>query len=366
MSSRIPEILKRLALTLVSLVIGLVLCEGAVRLRQWLRYGTTSGNIYEFVTDPASGLRMLKPGLRQGGIATDSRGFRNPELDTAPRGNHIRLAFLGGSTTFCGEVSSNAKTWPARVGQELSTLFPGAEFDYVNAGVPGYGLDGCLRMLVHRIAALRPDVVVIYEATNDLSADTRELATRQGIFVGKAEEPSWIARRSVGWYLVEKNIQLWRRQRDAGGGVGRLQFEPTELSAGFRRRLQEIVSVSQGIAPVVAVATFSHKVRRDQGPALQLHNCGSSLYYMPYMTVDALLAGFDEYNRVIREVTAESGALLIEAENEIPGDDAHFFDSVHFTDAGAERMASRVVAGLSAAPAFRELVATRSTAPTAR
>ena len=53
--------------------------------------------------------------------------------------------------------------------------------DYVNAGVPGYGLDSVLRNLEHRVRPLRPEIIVIYEATNDLSFDTYELAKRLGL-----------------------------------------------------------------------------------------------------------------------------------------------------------------------------------------
>jgi hypothetical protein len=41
-------------------------------------------------------------------------------------------------------------------------------------------------------------------------------------------------------------------------------------------------------------------------------------------------------------VARDTGVLLIEGEQEIPGDMAHFHDSVHFTDAGSAAMAQRV------------------------
>ena len=73
------------------------------------------------------------------------------------------------------------------------------------------------------------------------------------------------------------------------------------------------------------------------------------------MTPDGLLAGFDEYNRIIREVAAASGALLIDVADAIPADAVHYNDSVHLKDEGCRAMAERVVRELEHAPAFRAL-----------
>src|SRR5512143_2051214 len=105
----------RLALLGVSLLVALLLLEGAVRVRQWMRYGTTQADAVELVTDPATGLRIARPHMDTGRIQTNSLGFRSPELETPKPRGRVRLAFLGGSTTFCAEVSSNAVTWPALV-----------------------------------------------------------------------------------------------------------------------------------------------------------------------------------------------------------------------------------------------------------
>ena len=106
----------------------------------------------------------------------------------------------------------------------------------------------------------------------------------------------------------------------------------------------------------MAVATFSHQARADQPSEVRREACRSSLYYMPYLTPDDVLLLFAEYNRVIREVAAEEGALLIGGEDAIPGDSVHFNDSVHFKDPGARKMAERVSTALAESPDFRALV----------
>ncbi len=253
-------------------------------------------------------------------------------------------------------MSSNEATWPHLVWQRLQGAFRDTPVDYVNAGVPGYGLDSLLRNLEHRVRPLQPEVIVIYEATNDLSFDTYELAKSRGlVFMRPDESRSWLSQHSFLWFLVVKNLTILKRQASADIGADKLTFDPHELSRGFRRQLTELVRVSQAAAPIVAVATFSPRLRRNQSPDEQRKAAVTSLYYMPYMNIEGLLNGFEEYNRVIREVARDTGALLIDDEHRIPSDARHYTDSVHFTDAGSRVMADRVAEALLAAPTVRAL-----------
>ena len=77
---------------------------------------------------------------------------------------------------------------------------------------------------------------------------------------------------------------------------------------------------------------------------------------MPYMTTEGLLAGFDEYNRIIREIAHQQGIVLIEGELEIPGDGEHFVDSLHFSDKGSRAMARRVVRAIVGSERLEKLV----------
>ena len=57
--------------------------------------------------------------------------------------------------------------------------------------------------------------------------------------------------------------------------------------------------MSKSVAPIVALATFSNKFRREQTPEEQIAAANTAIYYMPYMNVEGLLRAFEEYNRVI-------------------------------------------------------------------
>ncbi len=335
------------------LVVGALALEGLVRARQFLKHGTTDRTIFTREVDEATGLRVPVPSSVVGGIRINSDGWRGPELETPKPDGLLRIAFLGGSTTFCADVSSNEATWPHVVAENLRAAAE-RPVDYVNAGGPGYSTKHSIVNLRERVAAFEPDLVVIYHGTNDLNLDSIEAAEARGLFSGRAEEPSWLARHSLAWYLVEKNL-LVRERLDQVGEVT-LDVPVTELSSAFEGRLEELVGLARSLACEVVLCTFQPRARAEQSEAVQLESLRTSLYYMPYMDREALMAGFEEYNRVVREVAARTGAVLLELDGAIPGDAEHYVDSVHFNDRGAARMGQAVSQGLLAEPRILELL----------
>lgn len=340
----------RLALAALMLLAGLPLAEGAVRLRQWVVHGR-SGSYYEFVTDPATGLRVPKPGDAGGRghqIHVNALGFRGAELEVPKPEGRVRLAFLGGSTTFCAEASADAATWPELVAAGLRARHAGRSFDVVNGGAAAFTTVQSLANLEGRIAPLEPDVVFIYHATNDLSHDSRQQALAAGLpGTGRLGE-SWLAQHSVAWELLEKNLRAARPAADTGGPT--LQLDLVALTQGFRANLTCLVQAAQARARSVVLVTFATRQRREQPPDVRRASSTTSLMWMPYMTVDGVLAGFEALNAVIREVAAAEGCVLVDGEHGIPGDAEHFADSVHFTDEGCRAQAERVLEALDAAP----------------
>jgi len=334
-----------LALGIIAVVV--VAAEFAIRARQTLSYGTAATVERSYVLDERINLRVPSSNLKSGRIETNSLGFRGPEIAVPKPAGTVRIAFLGASTTWCAEVSGNEKAWPHVVTENLRRAFPRTTFDYVNGGVPGYVAKSSLKNLQHRVVPLEPDVIVIYHATNDMSVELRELAAARGLLRdARVDVPSWLAEHSLLWNLAEKNFRIWSAQQQAKANFGRLEVEPGFLGERFRRDLTELIRYAQKSAKLVAVATFSTQLRDSQGAEQQIRASSSALYYMPFMTPSGLLASYGRYNRVIEEVAAATGAVLIGNEHAIPGDSDHFTDSVHFTDAGSLAMGMRIYEGL--------------------
>ena len=342
--ARAPTSLRRrLVLLAVACVASLLALEGAVRLRHWWKHGTF-GAIYDFVLDEESGLR-IPPSGRHGPIEIDSRGFRSPELTVPKPAGTLRVAFLGGSTTYCAEASGNDATWPAQVVARLRAALPKQTIDWVNGAAAAFTVEHMRKSLEFRVAKLQPDVIVLYEATNDLAQDSRAAAKAQGVWKGPAED--WLEDRSMLWAILKRNFLM----RSSGAGTessGHVTFDADAAGKVYEERVVDLIERSKQVAPVVAIATFSHRVRPEQDAAARREACQSALYYMPFMTPDDILAGITAYNAAIRRAAARTGALLIDGEHTIPADGEHFNDSVHLKDAGCRVMGERVATALLA------------------
>jgi lysophospholipase L1-like esterase len=344
---------QKLLLAGAASLVGLLVLEGAVRVRHFLKHGSFTP-IYDFVVDEASGLSIPRPG-DHGRIVCDSRGFRSPELVQPKPAGLLRIAFVGGSTTFCAEASGNATTWPAQVFGALRAAHPRQAFDWLNAAAAGYATDSTRINLEHRVLPLEPDLVVVYHGTNDLTKDTRALAAEQGLW-SEDDGVDWLERHSMLWEILKKNVAL----RDRGEGpaaTGRqLEVDMDELARGFERRLEDLVRDCEAAGALVALVTFSHRVRAGQGPAERREACQSALYYMPFLSPDQILAGITAYNEAVRRVAARTGAILVDGEERIPADGVHFNDSVHLLDAGCRVQAQRVGEALLQSPRFTALL----------
>jgi len=253
-------------------------------------------------------------------------------------------------------------TWPHLVVERLKARWPRIHFDYVNGGVPGYVVNSSLQNLLIRIKPLQPDIVVIYHATNDLSRNSYQLALKAGIVKPRAEmQKSWLSDHSLLWYLIEKNLRIKSHQEKASDQTKKLQFKLEDLAIPFQADLISLVEESKNVAPIVALATFSHRLRRNQTSEEQIQAAVTSLYYMPYMTIPGLLDAFEAYNNIIRDVAQATDTLLIDQEMDIPGDGEHFSDSVHFTDRGSVAMADRVAKALVRSKTVSTLIADKTT-----
>jgi lysophospholipase L1-like esterase len=362
MKRRSTNIIINASLVIISIIIGLLVIEGVVRFRQYVRYGTTSPYIGgDRIKDHDTGLMILPPNTKTASIKINSLGFRSPELEDPKPLGRVRIAFIGSSTTFCAEAGEEKRTWPYLVWHDLQKTYPQIKIDYVNAAVVAYGVPNDIVNLEKRIKPLQPDIVIIYEGFNDMCWAANKLAIKQEKSISR-ESITWeglLEKYSLAYNIIKKNLGIFINQQKAKSGKDRLSFEPKEVSITFRRELTELVMASKRAAPIVAIATLSYKIRREQSGGEKLRNANTALFYMPYMSLSGLLDAYEEYNRVIREVAKETGVILIKNELIIPGDDRYFKDSIHFTDQGCGLMAKRIVDSLAGSAEFIDFLRTR-------
>lgn len=339
------QILLAVALIIAFVLSLILLGEAAIRVRSYFKHGDAFFRVENIsYIDEATGLRLPKPGYRSGKMTINEDGFRGPLIPHEKPEGTTRIAFVGGSTTLCAEVSGDDKTWPFLAMQALGDAYPDRAFDYVNAGVSGFTVASSLTRFKAQVAALKPDIVMVYHATNDLSRNSRVAAEAQG-FDGLRGDQSlpWITDYSLLAYLVVKNLRVLDRQQDATDPVHDYRMDPETIAEPFADDLDTLIAAIREAGAKPVVATFATRIRAEQNEEEKLASAVTSLYYMPYMTPESLITGFDRYNRVIRDL---DDVLMADIAEEIPGDAVHFVDSVHFTDEGAQAMADAVLSTL--------------------
>ena len=361
---RIPT--RRKILYLGFVLVGLLaLGEGALRIRAWTKYGTAATGVRDamLVRDETAGLWVPRPGYEAKGtnihIKINSLGFRGSEFSRAKPPGTFRIVCLGASTTFGAESSSDDGTWPRRLEQLLQSTHPDRRIEVINAAVGGYVSDDNLKNLRHRVLALDPDLVIYYEANNEIVRDTSELAIREGLVDSEGRrQPAWssaLSRISLTFDLAYKNLAILLRSREGGH---RLNSVPRTLPDRFIGVLDEMRQLLAARGVRFVLSTFIVKYRRDQDRDTQIANADVAFYYMPWMSIDGLLDAMDVYNEAIIDYGRRAGVPVVDDRAVVPPTARHFVDCMHMTDEGGRIMARRFAEFLET----HDLLAARSSA----
>lgn len=193
-----------LALVALSLLIGLLLAEGLVRLADGLGLVDLSPSLADLpAADQEDGVRLGASGDEQPlyisdrrlhhrmvanwsgffpeeivqdvgrsevPIRTNSLGLRSAEVTQPKPADVLRILALGDSVTF-GWGLRGEDTYPSQLASLLATLRPNQRFEVINAGVSGYGTWQQALWLKDEGLDLEPDVVVLQTHLNDAADD---------------------------------------------------------------------------------------------------------------------------------------------------------------------------------------------------
>jgi hypothetical protein len=340
--------------------------EAALRIRQWVRYGASATAVRDpmLVYDRDADLFVPKPGYELTGgrihIKINSLGFRGDEITREKPANTVRIVCLGASTTFSAESSSNQTTWPHRLQEKLREAHPSVRFEVVNAAVGGYVAADSLKNLRHRVVPLDPDLVIYYEANNEIVRDTGELARREGLIENAGRPPivSFLSEYSIAFDLVYKNLAiLWRSRAGSSRTMDRI---PPDLPTRFVGVLEEMRSELARKNIPLMLSTFLVKYRRGQDRRTQIANADVAFYYMPWMSIDGMLDAMDVYNRAILDYARLKNLPVVDDREAIPPDADHYADCMHLADKGSGVMAERFHRALRDSGLLDRLVASRT------
>ena len=258
--------------------------------------------------------------------SVNSLGFRG---DEKPKNFNdvFSIITVGGSTTECS-LLSDEKTWPFLLGNKLKSI-------QKNSWVNNAGLDGCSTygnniLLDDYLLKLKPKMILFLVGINDkgkadFSNEDGFLIERKESFTTKLIKRSELANLLNNLYLAYKTQKV---------NIGHDVENPKEMA--------EIkITEEEKIARVKKYSAFlpSYKVRLQ----LLVKKCIDN-NIIPVLLTQALLDNglrFEEmelYNKTTKEVCAENKILCIDLANELPKDGNYFYDNMHYTNEGAEKV----------------------------
>jgi hypothetical protein len=214
------RLLQRFLVLVVSLLVSLVIAEGAVRL---IRPGFPGFRLPQIEHRPVAGLGFEVVPSQQGyTIGAPARinalGFRGPEVRNGRAPGDLRVLCLGDSMTF-GFAVAEEVPFPRQLERLLGELWPRRRPEVINAGVQRYFTYQEVDQLRLRGLALAPDVVVLTAFTNDLGLRPGGDYVRQfekehervARSVSRRLEPLYLLARNSALYELVKRLVLTRR-----------------------------------------------------------------------------------------------------------------------------------------------------------
>jgi len=127
------------------------------------------------------GLPFVNYALSPSYPGINSLGYRGPEITIPKPDGVFRIVAMGGSTTYGDQIMDSRDTYPAQLETILKNEDGYTQVEVVNAGVPSYTSWEILVNFEFRILDLQPDMVIFYEAINDLAPRVFEPSRYQGL-----------------------------------------------------------------------------------------------------------------------------------------------------------------------------------------
>lgn len=283
----------------------------------------------------------------------DAEGFIEPSrVHDDPE---IEIVFLGGSTTECLFVSPGNR-FPHLTARMLENS-TGRTVNGLNAARSGNNAMHSLLLLIGKIVPLRPDVIVLSHAANDIgilssrgtywteTGSTRLLKTET---VSLAEGLNRAVRALIP-NTADRVHRAWRAIRDLlrasqarAATAGKTDSRAQTIELEFTRVLTASVEVAKawGITPVLMTQVHvgpdgDAESRDDFLAAERLDRAG--LLRRDFSRLHTRM------NAATRRVASQTGAALIDLEAAREWRYGEVYDGLHFTDRGS-RLAAGIIA----------------------
>lgn len=279
--------------------------------------------------------------------SSNSWGFRGTEFSVNKPPGIVRIVCLGASTT---EGSQGDKeTYPCYLQRSLSRSLPNRSFEVINAGHHGQDIDDLLEILRQRVLPLQPDMIIFYEASNNISFT--EFTNKLPCAIGFPEGTCWLTNHPEWYRQLRARSAMFASLSDRLGRSSRPpvpmphEFDttsPKPSAIHYEEVLRQIVreSLGQGsqvvLSSFITVAREGLKVSPQENP--QLFDDVYRKYYP--LTPDEIASIYQYFNRRSAEVAREFHIPYADVAATFPRNPRYFpFDYMHLSPEGNRLLA---------------------------
>jgi lysophospholipase L1-like esterase len=365
---RLSNFGKNLIVLVISLVIVLGFCELMLRVYNPLGFRIKGNKIIlpinkKEIIHHEHGLGKLDRVVVN---QRNSLGFRGPE-PPADLGEYLSIVTVGGSTTECLDLAED-KTWPHVLGVNLAHNFKHLWLN--NAGLSGNSTFGHYILMQDYLTKLQPKVALFLVGINDVGLHSeRDFDER----IHKANFRSLeriLASAAVHSEVAAAALNLYRfyfpksaiinNQNDPQetdfsklrnfavsppAQAGIIKDHQEHYLTPYRQRLEKLLILCRehNIIPVLVTQPVLYGNNVDPATGVDL----AHKFVATDMDGATAWQVLELYNNVTRQVGREQGVLVIDLAREMPKDSRYYFDLMHYTNAGAEKVGDLIAAQLS-------------------
>ncbi len=310
------------------------------------------------------------------GDSVFSTGPNSIRAVAPPRADQTtRVLCIGGSTTECVYLD-DTETWPTLLERNVSAALGTQKLWVGNVGISGFYTRDHLQFLEDSPLLNGVTVLVVQPGINDMWRYLAKEENYTNMARFDAEPTAGVVDTAPAptpyfpWWTQSRVIQLFHTLRadppppEAQEGIGGLEYrirrekrakaelvgDLPDIQPGLRdytTRIRTMIGLgrTRGIA---VVFTTQPVVWRDDLPADVAALCWFGwLEDGRYLRLGALREAMDAYNATLLKVCEEEGVPCVDLSS-MNGRPEYYYDDCHFTEAGAEEVATQIAPTLAA------------------
>lgn len=280
------------------------------------------------------------PNYTNGQTSHNSLGYRSEEFPLEKPDGVFRIVALGGSSTYDVSIESNEDIFTAQLEKRLKEEYGYEDVQVINAGVPGYNSWEILVNLEFRVLDLDPDLVIIYEGTNDVHARMVVPSAYRGDDLGR--RTAWQV-PAVAWWEHSALLRIASRALNRTRQVSIDDFvsAPTYVSWPYESRMEadnlDPVQVLKENPPIYFQRNLENMIAIAQAHDVQIlfSTWAHSPYLNDYASKDYYQAAFKENNDVVKAVASELKIPMFDFAAVMPQEAIYWADGRHVNESGA-------------------------------